>query len=245
LIKRKKIIALWGYASWYDKLVDFIMKYSIQLPGLKVIIAGSEMLQPATRQKLTELLNCNVVSRYSNEEQGILGQDKINDKKYHLNHASYYYEFLKLASNKKANPGELCRIVVTDLFNYAFPMIRYDTGDTGVFSKAHDKDMPKLDEIYGRLLDLVYDTNQVAIHPMALARILKNYDEIEMWQFIQKNKDTYELKIKLTDEMDITDCVFQMKEIFGQNAHIEITLVDDIPALASGKRKPVKNEWKK
>ncbi|NVN94423.1 MAG: phenylacetate--CoA ligase family protein [Bacteroidetes bacterium] len=244
LIKQKRIVALWGYASWYDRLVDFIEKYSIQLFGLKTVIAGSEMLNPATRRKLTKLLNCNVVSRYSNEEQGILGQDRVNDERYYLNHASYYFEFLKLDSNENANPGDLCRIVVTDLFNYAFPMIRYDTGDTGVFIKEKNNSTIILNKIYGRLLDLVFDTNQVAVHPMVLARILKNYDEIELWQFIQKDMDKYELKLKLSTEMDLADCITQLKEIFGQNAQIEVKLIDDIPVLASGKRKPVLNVWK-
>ncbi len=244
LIKQKRIVALWGYASWYDRLVDFIEKYSIQLFGLKTVIAGSEMLNPATRRKLTKLLNCNVVSRYSNEEQGILGQDRVNDERYYLNYASYYFEFLKLDSNENANPGDLCRIVVTDLFNYAFPMIRYDTGDTGVFVEEKNNSMIILNKIYGRLLDLVFDTNQVAVHPMVLARILKNYDEIELWQFIQKDMDKYELKLKLSTEMDLADCIIQLKEIFGQNAQIEVKLIDDIPVLASGKRKPVLNVWK-
>lgn len=133
------------------------------------------MLQPTTKNGLKKILNCNVISRYSNEEQGILGQARNNDERYYLNHASYYFEFLKLDSDKKAEPGEICRIVVTDLFNYAFPMIRYDTGDTGIYNSENNDSngFPVLSKIYGRLLDLVYDTKGTTIHPMTLARILK------------------------------------------------------------------------
>jgi phenylacetate-CoA ligase len=168
LINRKKITAIWGYASWYDKLAEFIERRSITLPSITVIIAGSEMLKPATRKSLKQSLHCNVISRYSNEEQGILGQDKDQDEQFYLNHASYYFEFLKLDSDKQAEPGEICRIVVTDLFNYAFPMIRYDTGDTGVYLAENNESngFPVLRKIYGRLLDLVYDTTGTAIHPM-------------------------------------------------------------------------------
>lgn len=35
-------------------------------------------------------------------------------------------------SDEPAEPGELGRIVITDLFNYAFPILRYDNGDTAV-----------------------------------------------------------------------------------------------------------------
>jgi phenylacetate-CoA ligase len=187
-----------------------------------------------------------VVSRYSNEEQGILGQERLNDEIYYLNHASYFFEFLKLDSDEKANQGDLCRIVVTDLFNYAFPMIRYDTGDTGVFEseKNNDTYLPVLSKIYGRLMDLVFDTKQVAVHPMALARILKNYNEIVMWQFIQKERNKYELKLKLSAKIDLSDCLYEMKEIFGSDAKIDMKMVTEMPVLPSGKRKPVVNEWK-
>ena len=242
LIKRKQISVIWGYASWYDKLIEFVKRNSIKLPSLKVVIAGSEMLQPDTRRELNQILNCNVFSRYSNEEQGILGQDRGDDEQYYLNHASYYFEFLKLDSNEKAKPGEICRIVITDLFNYAFPMIRYDTGDTGVFNYDANG-FPVLTKIYGRLLDLVYDTKGTAVHPMSLARILKNYDGINLWQFIQKNQNTYELKLNLSSGIDLSDCTYQLKEIFGDESQIDITLVNNIPVLSSGKRKPVMNEW--
>lgn len=247
LIKRKRILAIWGYASWYDKLLEFIERNSIKLPGIKVVIAGSEMLQPATKNGLKKALNCKVFSRYSNEEQGILGQDRDDDEHYYLNHASYYFEFLKTDRDEKAESGEICRIVITDLFNYAFPMIRYDTGDTGIYLKETESSngFTVMNKIYGRLLDLVYDTNGTAVHPMALARILKNYDEIELWQFIQKDWDKYELKLKLLAETDFSDCLFQLNEIFGQDAQIEVKRVDDIPVLPSGKRKPVVNEWKR
>jgi phenylacetate-CoA ligase len=245
LINRKKIQTIWGYASWYDKLLEFIERKSIKLPSIKVIIAGSEMLQPVTRKNLKRLLNCEVISRYSNEEQGILGQDRDNDEQYYLNHASYYFEFLKLDSNKKAEPGEICRIVITDLFNYAFPMIRYDTGDTGIYINNDNDGFPILGKIYGRLLDLVYDTKGTAIHPMTLARILKNYDEIKLWQFIQKDTNKYELKLKLASDMNVSECIEQLKEIFGADSQINVSLVDDIPVLSSGKHKPVVNEWKK
>lgn len=244
LIKRKGIIAIWGYASWYDKLLEFVERNSIKLTSVRVIIAGSEMLQPATRENLKRKLNCNVVSRYSNEEQGVLGQDKDDDEQFYLNHASYYFEFLKLDSDKKAEPGELSRIIVTDLFNYAFPMIRYDTGDIGIYVFNDLTGFPVLRKIYGRLLDLVYDTQGTAIHPMTLARILKNYDEIKLWQFIQTDQKKYELKLKLTTKMDISGCIKELKEIFGKDSQIDILFVEEIPVLSSGKRKPVINIWK-
>ena len=39
--------------------------------------------------------------------------------------------------------------------------------------------------------------------------------------------------------------IAELKSVLGEAANINIEQVDDIPVLASGKRKPVVNEWKK
>ena len=246
-IKKNRIIAILGYASWYDKLLDYIERNSIKLPSLKVVLAGSEMLQPTTKKGLKKALSCKVVSRYANQEQGILGQDKDEDENYYLNHGSYYFEFLKLDSDEKAAPGELCRIIVTDLFNYAFPLIRYDTGDTGTYinENMNSNGLAVLSKLYGRRWDLIYAPNGAVIHPITLAAIIKHYSEVELWQFIQKDNSRYELKLKLSRDIDLSDFTMQLKNVFGSNSQIDILIVEDIPVLASGKRKPIVNEWKK
>lgn len=246
LIMQKNITALWGYASWFDQFAKYIERHKITLPSLRTIIAGSEMLEVATREKLKQLLNCQVVSRYSNEENGVLGQDRNDDSNYYLNHANYFFEFLKLESDQPAKEGELSRIVITDLFNYAFPLIRYDTGDTCIFRRntAQSNGFPVISKIYGRRLDLIYSTNNTPIHPMAFARILKNYPQILNWQFIQHDRYMYEIKLMVSEKSDDTIFLAELKNIIGNDAQIRITYTPTIPTLKSGKRKPVVNLYK-
>ena len=87
------------------------------------------------KENLEKHFNTKVVSRYSNEEMGILAQQSNIEQNnaFNINWASYYVEILKMDTNEKANLGELGRIVITDLFNFSMPLIRYDTGDLGVF----------------------------------------------------------------------------------------------------------------
>lgn len=42
-------------------------------------------------------------------------------------------------SDEPAEPGELGRLVVTDYYNKTFPMVRYDTGDTGIMRMYQDE----------------------------------------------------------------------------------------------------------
>ncbi len=67
-VKKKKVVALLGYANWFDQVAIYLSEHPQKLPSLKVIFTGSEMLKSQTRSELKRLIGCNVVERYSNEE---------------------------------------------------------------------------------------------------------------------------------------------------------------------------------
>lgn len=246
VINKEKAVCLRGYASSFDLLVRYVMENRhMSFPSLSVIIAGSEALQDATRENVQKHLGCNIISQYANEENGIMAQETIgtDDNGFYLNHASYIFEVLKMDSDQPAAYGELGRIVITDLFNYAFPMIRYDTGDLGVLAppNEHSNGYPYLSKLYGRRMDLVYTVSGEPVSPMSLGRVLKYYSEINQWQFIQKAKKEYVLKIVLSGEhfSKAAEVKKELCDTFGQDANIQIEYVNDIPVLNSGKRKPV------
>lgn len=249
IIKKKKISCLRGYASSFANIARYVGEHDIKLPSLKVIIAGSEALQEDVRDLVKKYIKCNIISQYANEENGILAQESISSDAsgFYLNHASYYFEILKMDSDAPAEYGELGRIVLTDFFNYAFPIIRYDTGDLAIMEKGNilSCGYPYFSKLYGRRLDLIYNTKGEPMSAMTLSRILKYYPSILQWQFIQKNKNTYNLKIVLKDgtQLNQNEIANLLKESFGQDANITFEYVRDIPVLSSGKRKPVVCEY--
>lgn len=256
IIYDENAICLRGYASSFDLLANYVKSNPQDFPSLKVIIAGSEALHEDTRAKVKESLKCEIISQYANEECGILAQERIptkeKDNSMYLNHASYFFEVLKLDRDEPADYGELGRIVITDLHNYAFPIIRYDNGDVGMLlpPDEYSNGYPVLGKIYGRRFDVCYDTRNHPFSPMAIGRTLKHFDEILQWQFIQKDAKLYLLKLILKSSVhSVDECISSivglLKETIGDDAKINIELVDDIPVLSSGKRKPVINEWKK
>ena len=249
IIQKKKILCLRGYASSFANIARYVGSHQIKLPSLKIIIAGSEALQEDVRDLVKNNIGCNIISQYANEENGILAQESIlsDDREFYLNHAGYYFELLKLDSDEPAQYGELGRIVLTDFFNYAFPVIRYDTGDLAVMEKqnALSNGYPYFSKLYGRRLDLIYNTQGEPMSAMTLSRILKYYPNILQWQFIQKDAIRYILKIVLKEgtSLNETEISKLLQESFGKDADIRFEYVNDIPVLNSGKRKPVVCEY--
>lgn len=186
-LKKVRCTAIRGYASSLDILAKFVKNTGLsKLPYLKIAIAGSETLYDDTKQLVKEYLGCDIISQYANEENGILAQQTLDrrlEDGFELNNSSYFFEVLKMNSDEPAEFGELGRIVVTDLYNYAFPMIRYANGDCGILNKTDTGEI-YLSKIYGRVMDLVYNTKGDVVSPMTLARILKNIAGIQQWQFI-------------------------------------------------------------
>lgn len=237
---KNKIEALISYASTFDYLANYIEKYESKTDkySIKTIIAGGEAFDIKTREKLNQIFGkkCNIVSRYSNQEMGILGQDSSIDSGFVLNHGSYYFECLKIDSDEPAEKGEMGRIVITDLFNYAFPLIRYDTGDTCIM-EYNSSGWPKIKEIFGKKMDVIYSTTGQPISPITISVYMWSVKSIKQWQFIQKEKSLYILKINGTYSMEIDNVLLEMKKVLGQDAEIKIDYVDEIPVLASNKRR--------
>lgn len=251
IVKKYRIIALRAYASWYDALVEYLEQGKgnpNDLHTLKVCLSSSEALSEETRKKMLEIAGVPIVEAYASEEAGVMAQQRIGDTNYYLNHSGYVFEFMKMDEDVPCESGELGRIVITDLFNYAFPMIRYDTGDTAVWHEgtSDSNGWIYISRLYGRRLDLVYNTKGVPLHPMNFARILKNFKEIIQWQFIQKGEKEYVVRLNMKKESNLgNDIIKELKNIIGADADIKLELVNEIPVLASGKRKSVICEWRK
>lgn len=155
----KHCTALMAYPSTLDTAVTMWLELFTNESDIKTIISTSETLTTEVREKLRAFFgeNVKIVARYSNTEQGVLGQEFEEDK-YIINWASYFIEILKMDSDEPAAEGELGRIVVTDLYNLAFPLIRYDTGDVARMVYP-ESGLPYLENLYGRRMDLIFDTD--------------------------------------------------------------------------------------
>ncbi|WP_025740278.1 hypothetical protein [Aquimarina pacifica] len=232
-----------GYSSAFEKICLYLDKIDsgpIDC-NARSIIAMSESLNQYTRDSLKKYFGVTPVSRYSNNENGILAQQDRNDPvKFVINSASYHIEIFNLEKDIPASPGELGRIIVTDLYNYAMPLIRYDTGDVGVIE--YKDNMEFLTSIEGRKLDLIYNTKGEII-PSHISYRLCKYGDYKQFQLIQYGKKEYLIKLNTDTKVDEASMLFEYKNYFGEDADITIEYVDEIPLLSSGKRREVYNTY--
>ena len=240
-----------AYGSTYAAMKDYIIKHNVQNRScmhITGLISGSDMLYDETRSTLMQYFNCNMVSRYSNEENGVIGQDEGINNIFSLNEADYIVEILD-QNGCPVPDGTIGRIVVTDLFNYGMPLIRYDTGDAGAIKTIDINGRKKrvICNFVGRMVDMIFDTQGRTLSPHVITNNMWKFTQVRQFQFIQTQKMQYRLRLNIApDAREVeAEILKTLREIVGENAMISVEYVEQIPALKSGKFRYVMNDWQK
>ncbi|MEC3907985.1 CoF synthetase [Tamlana sp. 2201CG12-4] len=236
-----------GFASSLEQISQYLDRNYVDLKDLNLnsVIANSEYLNYYTKTTLGKHFNTPVLSRYSSEEVGVIAQQTNHSTEHFIiNHASYYVELLDLNDDKPVKPGEFGRIVVTDLFNYSMPLIRYDTGDIAKLLQL-ENGQTKFEKIEGRKMDLIYDTKGNIVSSFVVyTKFYNYYNLLKQYQFIQQGEKEYEIVLNIIDTFPHEQALIDsIKKDFGNDAKVTISFVDEIPLLSSGKRKKVVNNY--
>lgn len=238
-----------SYASTLDVLKDYFKRNGYDNNcKFKGIISGAEMLYDETRKSMEDAFSCKCVSRYSNQENGVLGQDDEENNVFIINESSYYIEIFDMHKDILAESGTIGRIVITDLYNFAMPMIRYDTGDVGRIDYITKGDIRKkvITDFGGRKIDMIYDSEENPVSPHKISVLFWQFPELQQYQFIQTGKNDYHVKVNSHEKFEKSELLIKgLRDILGYNTKITISPVEEIPVLSSGKRKYILNEYKK
>ena len=236
-----------GYAGYYEKICNYLDSINSEpiKCNMKSIIAFSERLSDYTKKRMQKYFGCQVVSRYSNNENGILAQQNlIKNKRFEVNWASYTIEIFDLNEDKPVQYGKLGRVIVTDYYNYAMPLIRYDTGDIGVMN-SDDRNVPFLERIEGRKLDMIYNTSGEIVSSHLAYHVCK-YGNFKQYQLLQDGLKDYKINLNTSSKVENeAEMIEEYKGYLGHDANINVNYVNDIPVLNSGKRQEVTNTYYK
>lgn len=238
-LKKNSNSIIFGYASSVCDFLDYIRREKIAADrlGVKLIVCDSDELTSANRKALEDTFDCIVINRYDNEENGLLAISSPHKDELTVNYPSIYIELLKLDSDEPVQSGEMGRVVVTDLFNHAMPLIRYDIGDLAVSPDKAGR-IRTLSCISGRRADCIYSTDGKIISAVAISGITEIFDSIKRYQLVQISKTDFEFHYTgKIDEKDMLKLSNRLQIALGENAKIQYIVEQDIPLGKNGKAK--------
>ena len=250
VIEKKKVKCLVGYSSALGELSEYIRKTGRDISrwSVEMVFSMGEALPQETYDLTKELFGFSPVRSYGNNENGFIAIQLDEDPEYTIDLYNFYPEILKLDCDEPAEEGELGRIVVTDYYNKTFPMVRYDTGDTGIMRMYKDdkgRMHGKYVEIYGRRGSLMYNTKgePLSIH-VFMNTLLKFEGIVYQAKCIQWGEKDYELLVNADrKKLDEEELLAAYRHYLGEDADIKTTYVDQIPIQASGKFMVCENKW--
>ena len=248
LICKKKIPVIIGFSSVIADLAAYIAKHKIKTSA-RAIIFTSEPVDETKGAFIRQVFDCSVTDRYSNEEVGLIAQQRTYGGVYYTNRYNVLVEILD-EMGKPVKAGEMGRVVLTDLKADLVPVIRYDTGDLAVAHGYKDGQLISLRSIAGRLAERIYTAEGEPVAPLAFGPLIhKPMTEsncYHQFQFAQTSKLNYELRIKDGGllPVEVSERILHnLNQILGSGAIVTLKFVEDIPPLKSGKRPIYVNEW--
>ncbi len=250
-IRSERIQCLVMYSSALEALVSYAERstYDVSDWNVEMIFTMGEALPEGVRQKTEELWGINPVLSYGNNENGFIAVSLDGSSEYYIDLYNFYIEILKMDSDEPAEEGEPGRIVVTDYYNRAFPMIRYDTGDTGILRTLPDTEgrvCQVFTQIWGRRGSLIRNTKGEPLSIHVFMNNTLNFEGI-LRQARVIQTDPVHYRLLLNTEMGgrsrEPEIVESYRKYLGEDAVIEVEYVDGLPVEQSGKTMVCEQRW--
>ena len=231
-------VTMTAMASVYDHLAEWIRNgEAVEWKGdFIALFSVSETLKDSTRKVISDYFRCPVYVLYANEENGVLAVEDGGGFGCRANNVDYFLEVLKMDIDEPVEDGEVGRLVITDFFNKAFPIIRYENGDL-VSVKHFDDGSMYITEILGRKVDTLYTTDGRMVHYFDGISFMEQLLDVRQFQLIQEDYHHFTWILN-TDNHHYEDVIVSTcKELFGPDSEWKFKYVNEIPKLRSGKHR--------
>lgn len=227
IIHKKKIKFIRGYASSIFLLAEFIKKNKTpekQLESVQSLFTTAEMLHPQQRKIIEETFSAKVYDGYGLNDGGVSAYENGKQNGFLIDTERSVMECVD--ENGKAVFGQPGRIIATSLHNYHMPFLRYDTGDLGIISDEFIKNGGNrylLKDLLGRATDYL-ELNSKKIGSPVLT-VLMGKINAKQYQFIQKNKNTLEIRIDKDKLYSLKDEAFIRESLEGHVGKCDIKFI--------------------
>lgn len=150
-LKKTQPNYLISFPSNLAALARYSIKHQLSLPSLMQVRTIGEKLRPEQRALIKQAWGVNTVDIYTCEEAGYIALQCPENEHYHVQSENVIVEILN-NENQPCGIGEVGRVVITSLQNYATPLIRYELGDQAEWGEpcSCGRTLPVIKTIHGR-----------------------------------------------------------------------------------------------
>jgi len=210
------------------------------------IVVTAEQLFEHQREKIEKVFGAEVFEQYGSREFGtIAGECLYHDGLHYFAPGVVLETVTEEGRPSGENPGNL---LVTDLWNYAMPLIRYQVGDLVRLEHAPCKcgcELPRVGAVAGRVVDAVIKPGGEAIAGQALIAVIRKSEIDAQTQIIQKGPVEFVLNYvsgRKLPEDKLSFIRSGFNSVMENQVKIDFNRVDKIERDRSGKFRYIKSE---
>ena len=207
---------------------------------LKHIRLNGETVSADLVQQAKLAWGVSVSSLYSSEEGGPMAVQCPSGPGLHVMAESVILEVVR-PDGSPCQPGELGRVLVTDLHNFATPLIRYEIKDMAVLGEpcSCGCQLPVLASVQGRYRNMVLLPDGRRYWPRLGLRRFGELAPIKQFQVVQQSLEQLQVKVLVPRALSASErdaIVLAVKTAVGHSFAIELTEFTQAWALSgSGK----------
>ena len=211
----------------------------ITLPNLRAVWTLSEVVDPDLRALCQDVFGVRIVHNYSAAECGYIALQCPEHPHFHIQSELALVEVLDV-DGRPCGSGEIGRVIVTPLHNFAMPLLRYEIGDEAEVGEPCPcgRGLPVLTNVIGRLDDYVTLPNGERRRNNASHYRLARIPALREFQIVQCSLELIEARLAVArpltaDEEQRVRTV--LLAAFGDAFRIELVYCELIPRTGAGK----------
>lgn len=185
------------YPSNLAALLDRMVARGIDLPSVKRWRTLGETLTLDLIERIKLTSKVPIHDAYSTEEVGYVAVQCPDDPAhYHICSETLIVELVD-AGGKPVRRGEAGRVLITDLHNFATPLIRYAIGDMAIAGGPCrcGRGLPTLKRIIGRVRNMITKPDGSRHWPLTGYKQFRDIAPIRQYQFRQHAIDHIEVRL--------------------------------------------------
>jgi phenylacetate-CoA ligase len=242
-----------GYPSSIAIIANYLLENDIHEIKPLAVMTTAETLYNRERERISEVFDCDVFDQCGCNDGGENLSECKEHVGYHIAVERAIHEFVNEANEPISN-NEISHIILTDLWNFAMPLIRYDAGDIGIPSDEMclcGRGLPLVKTIMGRTIDQIVLPSGDLLPGLIFTDIFEREgitDKVIDYQIIQDRIDKFTLNIVknegYNDETSVAIYKFFEGHI-GTSLDIKFNFADNIPRTDANKRRIVISKVRK
>lgn len=188
------IDVLKGYPSDLINLATLVERRG-DFPKVDVVYSDSEVLDSYSREYITKVFKCKVLDFYASVECGMIAFQTNKSDSYCINEDAVLLETYE--------QDGLSEVVISNLRNKTFPIIRYEIGDAIDFGDSHIDPkfgLKTLKQIYGKYLDFILLPDQTIVSPHIPKQDLTHTEGVAKFKLVQSSKDQVDIFIQRNEK---------------------------------------------